>query len=81
MNSKINTVLLCVLIALLGYSLLHKPAQVGRFQQIATPANDMAFDTATGQECYIGFIRDPLPGEPKVFWRIDPRLCVDLARK
>ena len=53
MASKINTVLLCVVIALLIYVISHRPSQVGRFQWLDTPGKQLAFDTATGQRCWV----------------------------
>ena len=76
LTPKINTVLLCVVILLLIYILIHPAPQVGRFQQIDSPAHQVAFDTATGQRCWVWLDKgtDPTaaPGFP---------LCSDLAKK
>jgi hypothetical protein len=71
---KINTVLLCVVILLLLYLLRHPAPQVGRFQQIDTPAHQVAFDTATGQRCWVWVDKgyESTSGFP---------LCSDLAKK
>ena len=52
MVSRINTILLCVVIALQVYSLHHK-TQIGRFQWLDTPGKQLGFDTATGKRCWV----------------------------
>lgn len=53
MASRVNTVLLCIVIALQLYSLLHRPPQIGRFQWLETPVKQLGFDTATGKRCWV----------------------------
>jgi hypothetical protein len=78
MISKINTILLCIVIALQAYSLHQKNRQAGRFQWPDTPGKQLGFDTATGQRCWVwsdvtGKDKEPSPS--------DVPLCSDLARK
>lgn len=77
MAEKLNTLLLCLILALLVYSLRRQPCEVGRFQQIDTPAHQVAFDTKTGQQCWswrsVGEKETDYPGNFP--------LCVDLAKQ
>jgi hypothetical protein len=52
MNAKINSALLCIVIALQVYSLRHR-TEVGRFQWLDTPGKQLGFDTATGKRCWV----------------------------
>jgi hypothetical protein len=72
MASKINTILLCIVIALQAYSLWHK-AEVGRFQWLETPAKQLGFDTATGKRCWVW-------ADAKVESGDDVQLCSTLAK-
>jgi hypothetical protein len=77
MTSKINTILLCIVIALQAYSLHRQSHQVGRFQWPDTPGKQLGFDTATGQRCWVWSDvteKDKLP-------QSDIPLCTDLARR
>jgi hypothetical protein len=77
MVSKINTILLCIVIALQAYSLRHDAHRAGRFQWPDTPGKQLGFDTATGQRCWVWSDvaeKDKLPPS-------DVPLCSDLARK
>ena len=72
MAARINTALLCVVIALLAYMLSRKaPLQAGRFQWLDTPGKQLAFDTATGQRCWVWM---ETPAQPKD----DIRSCAEL---
>jgi hypothetical protein len=72
MTSKINTVLLCVVIALQAYSLHRQTYQVGRFQWLTTPGWQLGFDTATGKRCWVW-------ADEKVDPKSDMQLCSQLA--
>jgi len=52
MTTKINTVLLCIVIALQAYSMRHR-SEVGRFQWLDTPGKQLGFDTVTGRRCWV----------------------------
>jgi hypothetical protein len=74
---KLNTVLLCIVIALQAYSLLRPTPQVGRFQWLDTPGKQLGFDTTTGKRCWVWSDvtqKDNLPAS-------DVPLCADLARR
>jgi hypothetical protein len=73
MTSKINTVLLCVVIALQAYSMRPK-AEVGRFQWPDTPAKQLGFDTASGKRCWVW-------ADAKVEKGDDIQLCSTLANE
>jgi hypothetical protein len=53
MTAKVNTVLLCAVLALQVYSVTRKNQQAGRFQWLNTPGAQLGFDTATGQRCWV----------------------------
>jgi len=53
MTAKINTVLLCAVIALQVYSLRTNRHEVGRFQWLETPGKQLGFDTETGKRCWV----------------------------
>ncbi len=74
MTSKINTVLLCVVIALQSYSQLRQGRQVGRFQWLDTPGKQLGFDTVTGRRCWVWADDKIEPGD-------QIRLCAELAGK
>ena len=75
MASRINTVLLCLILILEIYSLVHRPhQQVGRFQWLDTPGKQLGFDTKTGQRCWV-WSDAPTPPQG------DVRLCSDLAAR
>lgn len=73
MTSKVNTILLCIVIALEAYSMRSK-AQVGRFQWLDTPGKQLGFDTASGRRCWVW-------ADDKVEKGDDIRLCSTLARE
>jgi hypothetical protein len=74
MACRINTALLCAVLALLIYSLLRKAPQAGRFQWLDTPGKQLAFDTATGQRCWVWTETSPVPND-------QIPVCAELARK
>lgn len=74
MASKINTALLCAVLALLIYSLPRKSPQAGRFQWLDTPGKQLAFDTATGQRCWVWTETPPVSND-KI------PACAELVRK
>lgn len=78
MNAKINTVLLCVVIALQAYSLRHRP-EVGRFQWLDTPGKQLGFDTATGKRCWVW--SDVSDKSDKALPPSDVPLCAALSGK
>ena len=78
MNSKINTVLLCILIALQAYSLRHR-SEVGRFQWLETPGKQLGFDTATGKRCWVW--SDVSGKDDKALPPPDVPLCAALVEK
>jgi len=79
MAPKINTALLCLVIALQGYSLHRQARQVGRFQWLDTPGKQLGFDTATGQRCWVW--SDVTEKDKQSPSSSDVPLCSDLARK
>ena len=76
MKERINTALLCLILLALILLIVRRPSEVGRFQQIDTPAHQVAFDTKTGQRCWSWRSPD-VPPDPKYD---DLMLCADLAR-
>jgi hypothetical protein len=77
LTPKINTILLCAVILLLIFLPRHCSTQVGRFQLLDTPARQLAFDTATGQRCWVWLDKSDKgnPGSD------DVPLCSELAKK
>jgi hypothetical protein len=80
MLTKLNTFLLCLVIALQIYSLrrhTQNHLQVGRFQWLESPGKQLGFDTVTGQRCWIWSD----VSKPDTLPPSDVPLCSDLARK
>jgi hypothetical protein len=71
--SRINVILLCIVISLQLYSLRQK-IQVGHFQWLDSPGKQLGFDTATGKRCWVWTDVKPEPTD-------DIRPCAELAGK
>jgi hypothetical protein len=77
MTHKINTILLAGILIVLTVSLMKsRPSEAGRFQQIDTPAHQIAFDTKTGQRCWVWQDPNEPRNVPAYF-----SLCSELAKQ
>jgi hypothetical protein len=79
MLPKINTLLLCAVIALQAYSIHRNDGHAGRFQWPDTPGKQLGFDTATGQRCWVW--SDVSPSDKEKLPPFDIPLCAELAKK
>jgi hypothetical protein len=86
MTEKLNTVLLLLLLALVcTCAIRRRPSEVGRFQQVDSPAHQIAFDTKTGQRCWVWIdlpTNIPPPPNGAVVDNKDGfQLCSELAKQ
>jgi hypothetical protein len=73
---KINAALLAAILVLLAFHSKCRHSEAGRFQQIDTLAHQVAFDTKTGQRCWVWQDPKEQQNAPEYF-----KLCSDLAKQ